>query len=211
MSRPQIPDDEHRTRLLEGMARAVTACGYAEITTSDIVREANVSKRTFYQFFKDKSECLIALFNHSAQRIEATLRASIDPQGDWSSQIDRTIQIYLETLAANPVLLRTLFVEILALGAAGLSARRIAMEKIAAVLLEAAAYQRENQIPQWLSTSLIGGVNEMVLQHIEQDQIALLPQLSGNAAAFMKNTIQIFTHEGAPRGSKPRGTVRARR
>lgn len=165
MSRPQIPDDEHRTRLLEGMARAVTACGYAELTTSDIVREANVSKRTFYQFFKDKSECLIALFNHSAQRIEATLRASIDPQGDWSSQIDRTIQIYLETLAANPVLLRTLFVEILALGAAGLSARRIAMEKIAAVLLEAAAYQRENQIPQWLSTSLIGGVNEMVLQH----------------------------------------------
>ena len=193
------------------MARAVTACGYAELTTSDIVREANVSKRTFYQFFKDKSECLIALFNHSAQRIEATLRASIDPQGDWSSQIDRTIQIYLETLAANPVLLRTLFVEILALGAAGLSARRIAMEKIAAVLLEAAAYQRENQIPQWLSTSLIGGVNEMVLQHIEQDQIALLPQLSGNAAAFMKNTIQIFTHEGAQRGSKPRGTVRARR
>ena len=86
MSRQQIPEDEHRTRLLEGMARAVTAQGYAQLTISDIVREANVSKRTFYQYFKDKTDCLIALFNHSALRIEATLRASIDPKRDPDSK-----------------------------------------------------------------------------------------------------------------------------
>lgn len=190
MSRPQIPNDEHRTRLLEGMARAVTAHGYAQLTTSDIVREANVSKRTFYQYFKDKTDCLIALFNHSAQKIEATLRASIDPKRDWSSQIDLTIRLYLETLAANPLLLRALFVEILALGPAGLVARRLAMERLAGVLLAAAANHRSTPIPQWLATGLIGGINEMVLQHIEQDQIAHLPRLSNQAAAFMKNALQ---------------------
>ena len=112
--------------------------------------------------------CLIALFNHSAQKIEATLRASIDPKRDWSSQIDLTIRLYLETLAANPLLLRALFVEILALGPAGLVARRLAMERLAGVLLAAAANHRSTPIPQWLATGLIGGINEMVLQHIER-------------------------------------------
>lgn len=36
----------------------------------------------------------------------------------------------------------------------------------------------------------MGGINEMVLQHIEQDQIAHLPRLSNQAAAFMKNALQ---------------------
>ena len=36
----------------------------------------------------------------------------------------------------------------------------------------------------------MGGINEMVLQHIEQDQIAHLPRLSNQASAFMKNALQ---------------------
>lgn len=93
-------------------------------------------------------------------------------------------------MAANPLLLRALFVEILALGPAGLVARRLAMERLAGVLLAAAANHRSTPIPQWLATGLIGGINEMVLQHIEQDQIAHLPRLSNQAAAFMKNALQ---------------------
>ncbi len=40
------PGNEHRARLLEGMARAVAAKGYADTTIADIVREASVSRRT---------------------------------------------------------------------------------------------------------------------------------------------------------------------
>lgn len=54
------PGNEHRARLLEGMARAVAAKGYADTTIADIVREASVSRRTFYENFADKAECLIA-------------------------------------------------------------------------------------------------------------------------------------------------------
>jgi hypothetical protein len=64
------------------------------------------------------------------------------------------------------------------------------MERLAGVLLAAASNHRSTQIPQWLATGLIGGINEMVLQHIEQDQIAQLPRLSDQAAAFMKSAIQ---------------------
>ena len=58
---------EHYTRLLQGMAHAVAAKGYAETTIADIVREAAVSRRTFYEHFSTKTECLIALYQTASQ------------------------------------------------------------------------------------------------------------------------------------------------
>ena len=46
--------NEHRHRLLEGMAQAVAEKGYADTTIADIVREAGVSRRTFYEHFAGK-------------------------------------------------------------------------------------------------------------------------------------------------------------
>lgn len=53
---------EHYDRLLEGMERAVAAKGYAETTIADIVREAAVSRRSFYEHFATKAQCLVALY-----------------------------------------------------------------------------------------------------------------------------------------------------
>ena len=56
----------HRSRLLEGMAQAVAARGYADATIADIVREAGVSRRTFYEHFGAKADCLVALYEASS-------------------------------------------------------------------------------------------------------------------------------------------------
>ena len=45
----------------DGGRAAVAGKGYAATTIADIVREASVSRRTFYEHFQAKSECLIAL------------------------------------------------------------------------------------------------------------------------------------------------------
>ncbi len=58
MAAPEFPVPEHRSRLLEGMAVAVAQKGYAAVTIADIVREASVSRRTFYEHFGSKAECL---------------------------------------------------------------------------------------------------------------------------------------------------------
>ncbi|REM69108.1 TetR/AcrR family transcriptional regulator, partial [Mycobacterium tuberculosis] len=61
------PGSEHYARLLQGMAHAVAAKGYAETTIADIVREAAVSRRTFYEHFSTKTECLIALYETASR------------------------------------------------------------------------------------------------------------------------------------------------
>ena len=123
---------EHRARLLEGMARAVAAKGYADTTIADIVREASVSRRTFYENFADKAECLTALYEAASGNAIAVLRSAIDPHSDWEAQVEQAMAAYFGVLARNPVLLRTLFIDILGLGPTGLAARRRANQQLAA-------------------------------------------------------------------------------
>lgn len=106
----------HRARLLNGMARCVADKGYAETTIADIVREASVSRRTFYEHFGDKAECLMALYVAATDEATAALRAAINPSSDWQAQVEQAMAAYLAALARNPVLLRTLFIDILGLG-----------------------------------------------------------------------------------------------
>ena len=127
---------EHRRRLLDGMAHAVAGKGYAETTIADIVRAASVSRRTFYEHFAGKAECLVALYEAASRNGLKVLRDAIDPAHDWEEQLERALAAYLGCMAANPVLMRTLFIEILGLGAEGLAARRRVNEEIAAYMLE---------------------------------------------------------------------------
>ncbi len=103
------------------MARAVAAKGYADTTIADIVREASVSRRTFYEHFSTKAECLIALYEAASHNALKVLRDSIDPQHEWQTQVERAMSAYLGCMQQNPVLMRTLFIEILGLGSEGLA------------------------------------------------------------------------------------------
>ena len=79
MPEPETDLRTHHARLLEGMARCVASQGYADTTIADIVREAGVSRRTFYECFTDKPGCLIALHEAASQNALAVLRSAIQP------------------------------------------------------------------------------------------------------------------------------------
>jgi AcrR family transcriptional regulator len=178
---------EHRGRLLRGMAAAVAVKGYGDTTIADIVREASVSRRTFYEHFRDKAECLIALYEAASRNALQVLREAIDPSHGWEEQLERAIRAYLECLASNPVLLRTLFVEILGLGPDGLEVRRAMHREIADFLVQLVnAGTTQSAMTPDLATAVIGGMHELVLQAIEDGRVSELPQLTGTATQLLK-------------------------
>jgi len=179
---------EHRSRLLRGMAAVVAAKGYADTTIADIVREASVSRRTFYEHFRDKAECLIALYEAASRNALRVLREAIDPSHGWEEQVERAINAYLRCLASNPVLLRTLFVEIQGLGHGGLEVRRAMHREIGDFLLQlvnAGTAPRSPMTPE-VAMVLIGGMHELVLQAIEDGRVEELPVLTGTATRLLK-------------------------
>lgn len=183
---PQAVPHTHRHRLLEGMAHAVAIKGYAATTIADIVREAAVSRRTFYEYFSTKGDCLIALYTAASHNALDVLRNAIDPSHDWHEQVEIAMKAYFDCLAQNPVLMRTLFIEILGLGPDGLAARRRVNEEIADFMLKvinahASAPQRREPLSAEMAMAVVGGINELILQAIEQDRVGDLRKLTASA------------------------------
>lgn len=172
------------------MAHAVAAKGYGDTTIADIVREASVSRRTFYEHFATKAECLIALYEAASHNALKVLRDAIHPEHEWQTQVERALSAYLGTMASNPVLMRTLFVEILALGPQGLASRRRVNQEIADFILAVVNSQRSKPLPPMMAMAIVGGINELVLEYIEQDRVSQLGDLVDTAGKLVRGVIE---------------------
>ncbi len=177
---------DHRRRLLEGMAHAVAAKGYGDTTIADIVREASVSRRTFYEHFSTKADCLIALYGAASHNALKVLREAIDPSHEWQAQVEQALAAYLGRMAENPVLMRTLYIEILGLGAEGLEARRRVNLEIAEFILSIVNGDSGAALSPDMAMAIVGGINELILQYIEQDRVAQLAELVVPASRLVR-------------------------
>jgi AcrR family transcriptional regulator len=192
--KPEIPVAEHRHRLLEGMAQAVAANGYADTTIADIVRHASVSRRTFYEHFSTKAECLIALYEAASLGALKVLRDAIDPEHEWQMQAEQAMAAYLGCLSQNPVLMRTLFIEILGLGIEGLAVRRRVNQQIAIFMLSVINNKKNKRdggplLSEEMAMAVVGGINELVLQAIEQDRVGELQNIAKPAIFLLRSVI----------------------
>lgn len=178
---------EHRRRLLQGMARMAATKGLVAVTIADVVRAAGVSKRTFYEHFESKDACFLTLYRAVSMNALKTLRDSVSADKPWQQQLEQALQAYLTHMAASPDLLRTLFIEIHHLGAAGERARRDVMGALASFMVETLRRgSGESAIDEGLALAAVGGINELVLQAIEQGRAAQLPAMTPVASEVVR-------------------------
>lgn len=196
--------NDHRRRLLDAMAALVARQGYAATTIADIAAEARMSKRTFYEQFAGKAECLMALYRAASDGALQAMRVAIAPEQPWDVQVEQAVAAYLGALACSPALVRTLIVEILHLGPEGLKVRRQVHEDIARFIVDAARERQGQGQGQgngvddadgvdghrpWLdlmATAIVGGIDEWLLQAVETDRVAQLAELARPAAHFVR-------------------------
>jgi AcrR family transcriptional regulator len=161
-----------RADLTSGLAAAVSEKGYAASTIADIVAHARVSKRTFYEHFANKEECLTALYADSCDQLMSVLRAAGGPDQPWRERVRAAVTAYLSTLDALPTVYRRLLVE---MQAAGPSAYRLRQKKqrqfadtlIAIVEDGRPANPEIRSLPPAMAVALVGGLNELLLQAVD--------------------------------------------
>ena len=185
---------DYRARLLEGMAAALDVKGFAETTVADIARHARVSKRTFYEHFDTKHDCLLALYVASSERALARIGESIDSSLDLDAQLDRTTRVYFSLTQERPAVLRTLLVEILAAGPRGLEVRRQVNRRYAELLRKVVASAgskggERHSLSSVMATAVVGGLNELMLQAVEGGDLTRLRRLARPAAALVRAAV----------------------
>jgi AcrR family transcriptional regulator len=177
----QLPPD-HRARLMDGMAAAFAKRSYSETTIADIVRHAGVSKRTFYEHFGAKEECLLALYVAASERVLAAIEAAVATARGLDQQIAAATTAYLARMQAHPQLMRTLLIEILAAGPTGLAVRRDIHQRYAALLRRLVSRTHRRPLSAAMASAVVGGINELILQAVLDDRIDRLLDLAGPAA-----------------------------
>lgn len=188
---PTTLENEHRVRLLQALGTALADKGFAATTIADIVREAGVSKRTFYEHFVSKEDCFLALYRAVSASALHTLRQALQPDRPWRSQVETALGAYFAHLSAGPRLLRTLFVEVHHLGDAGARVRREVMQHLADFMLQTVNRSDAGSAPSRalspaMAMAAVGAINELVLLAIERHQEAGLNQLTATASAIVR-------------------------
>jgi AcrR family transcriptional regulator len=90
---PDLPTT--RERILAGAARAFGELGYAATRVEDILRAAEVSRPTFYKFFKGKDDAFQALSDIHHAEILARLVAATETTDGPAEMLDRVVEAFL--------------------------------------------------------------------------------------------------------------------
>jgi AcrR family transcriptional regulator len=176
------------------MAAALDEKGFAEITIADIARHARVSKRTFYEHFGTKQDCLLTLYVAASERALARIAESIDPSLGLDAQIARTTEVYFSSMQDRPALLRTLLVEILAAGPQGLEVRRQINRRYADLLRKVVASTNSkggerHALSGAMAMAVVGGLHELMLQAVESGDLTRLRRLARPAAELVRSVV----------------------
>ncbi len=122
-----------RTRLLAAAARTVEELGYGGATVANITHQARVSRRTFYELFANRDECLAAVLRDVVERIDTELIGARVAELPWRERIRAGLAEILSFLDREPALARTCVVQTLRGGQTMLEQR----ENVMAVLARA--------------------------------------------------------------------------
>jgi AcrR family transcriptional regulator len=102
VAEPDPAATDYRKRLLAGLATALRERPYREITVADVVRRARTSRRSFYEHFADKQDCLIALLAEDSDQIAARIAAAVNPRSPWQAQVRQAIEAWIGSVQDDP-------------------------------------------------------------------------------------------------------------
>jgi AcrR family transcriptional regulator len=164
-----------RDRLIEGLAASIGERGYRDTTVADIVRHARTSKRTFYEQFASKEECLIELLRRNNEDLIANIQAAVDPEAEWQVQIRQAAEAYVDHIGSRPAITLSWIREAPALGAVAQPLNRRAMEALTDMLVDltdSPGFRRADLPPisRPLALILLGGLRELTALFVEDDR-----------------------------------------
>lgn len=170
-----------RRRIMDAIAELTAEQGYDATKIGDIVRRAGVARKTLYDNFEGKEEVFLAAFdtavNEALARIEADCAAV---EGGWEERVQAGLAAFLSYVAENPALARMCMIEALSATQTATERYEAAMQRFVDLVKQ--TVPQDDQLPETIEETLVGGVAWIVYQQIRRQEAEqaedLLPELS---------------------------------
>jgi AcrR family transcriptional regulator len=175
-----------RERILDAVADVTSFAGYGEMSVEDIIATAGVSRRTFYDNFKDKEEAFLAAYDAVTEQLLASVQRAYAANDTFAGGVRDCLGAFLEFVASEPRFADMCIVEALAAGPEAVARRTAVMRAFAAMIRSGAEGLGErHRPPQLTAETVVGGIYEVVYSRVVQGETAELPTLLDDLAYSM--------------------------
>jgi AcrR family transcriptional regulator len=94
------PDPEARERILEALRRLLASRDYEALSVEDLIREAGLSRATYYKHFESKEQALVGLFTVVATDVRERVLAAASRGEDLATMLEAAVATYLEAIVS---------------------------------------------------------------------------------------------------------------
>lgn len=171
--------ENQRGRIFESLAAVSAAKGYADVTVKDIIDDAGVSRRTFYDLFADKERCFLAAYDAIVEQLFAAVDHAYTAGNDpWPERLAAALHALVANYAGEPDLARLAMVDVLAAGPIALARRDATLRRFAVFFEEGQQLLPAMMAMQEiLNQAVVGGLYEALYGYIVDGQAERLPEL----------------------------------
>jgi AcrR family transcriptional regulator len=169
-----------RARLIAAAVPVVDELGWSGVTVADIASRARVSRRTFYDLFANREDCLLTMLDDTVSRVEQDLAQAGLEDAPWVERVRTGLWRILCFLDRDPVLARVCVVQSARGSRRVLEARETFLARLASVLEEGSAQNaRAAQAPVLTAEGLAGAALTIVYKRLLNGERAPLTDLHG--------------------------------
>jgi AcrR family transcriptional regulator len=151
--------------------------GYGAMTVESIIGRAGVSRRTFYEHFKNKHEAFLAAYDEAAAQLAEIVIAAVVAAESFARRAQAGLSAVLNFLADEPALARLCVVEVLAAGPEAVRRRGDSVRGFAALVDQYARDLLDEPSPLLTAETVVGGMYEVIYSRVLRGDTATLPAL----------------------------------
>ena len=175
-----------RRRLLAATFELAFDCGVQAMSVAVLCQRAGLSRRTFYELFDSREECLYAAFEDA---VDVTVRTIADATVGitrWRERVRVGLATLLALLDCEPGMGRLLVVEALGCGSPTLEVRRRTLDRAALLIDEGRAEARTGREPPPLTAEgIVGAVFGVIHARMLEHDSRPLGELTGPLMALI--------------------------
>jgi AcrR family transcriptional regulator len=175
-----------RSRLLAAAVASIAELGYARASVAHITARARVSRRTFYDMFANREECLLAVLEDTVERIASEIAVTVPAGSDWRGRVRGGLVVILSFFDREPVLARVCVVQALQGGPRVLARREEILAGLAKVLDEGREQSaRSRDCTVLAAEGLVGAGFAIVYARLMGDRRESLRSLAGELMSLI--------------------------
>ena len=163
----QLGSDVARNMILFGATRVFATQGFRSVSVEDLLEAGQVSRRTFYRFFKSKEDVALAMYTLGTSSLLEACRRAIANETDMLVQLEKCIDIHLSNARSMGRLVYVLGGEAQSLESP-LHPRRMEVHDLLVALFRESGGDESRKIDPLFIRTLVFSLEQIVRTVLEQ-------------------------------------------